>query len=241
MALPPVITYGGRPISEGVDLHIEPDPRYDHTTPHRTATYGDYGGVEESDNLKARCEVEISYSNISYVINNDNSITVSGNITGGILRRTFVASSTNHQEITVRFNGQQTFHNFINTDQAGSWDLNIPHSFSVTIPPSNNPQKQYPAAIYFKNHNTGSTLPPDEWELGIEILNPNPPDYRPGAILDGNGVWQSHNRSAGDAHILTTGGTWRQLRTDNGLAAMGNPPSIRYQNAWHNQRRLGKE
>ena len=110
MALPPVITYGGRPISEGVDLHIEPDPRYDHTTPHRTATYGDYGGVGESDNLKARCEVEISYSNISYVINNDNSITVSGNITGGILRRTFVASSTNRQEITVKFNGQQTFH-----------------------------------------------------------------------------------------------------------------------------------
>ena len=242
MALPPVITYGGRPIAEGVDLHIEPDPRDDHTTPSRTATYGDYGGVNEPDNLKARCEVKIAYSNVSYTINSDNSVTVTGNITGGVLKRTYVASSTNRQEITVRFNGQQTFHTIIDTDQAGTWDLNIPHSFSVTIPPSDNPQTQYPAAIYFKNHNTGSTLPPDEWELGIEILNPNPPDYRPGCIRNSSSMWLSHNRTGGEAHILTSdSGSWREMRTEGNLTVAGNPPSIRINNKWMNQRKIGKE
>lgn len=242
MAQTPVITYGARLIQPGADLQIIPDPQTDHTTPYRTAKYGDYGGVSESANLKARCELTVSYSNINAVVNNDNSVTVTGNITGGVLTRTYVASSTNYQEITVWFNGQQVFHQTIRTDQSGSWNLNIPNSFSVTIPPSDNPQVQYPASIHFLNHNTGSTLPPDEWDLGIEILNPNPPDYRPGAIRDSNGVWQSHNRTAGDAYILTgDSGSWREMRTEGNLSVAGNPPSIRINDKWMNQRKIGRE
>lgn len=66
-------------------------------------------------------------------------------------------------------------------------------------------------------------------------------DYRPGAVLDSNSVWQSHNRTGGTAHILTGGGTWREMRTINGLEASDNPPSIRMNNKWLNQRKLGKE
>lgn len=242
MAVSPVITYGARELQPGYDLEVIPDPDTDHTTPYRTAKYGDYGGTGEPANLKARCEVTVSYTNITAVVNNDNSVTVSGNITGGVLKRTFVASSTNRQEITVWFNNQQVFYTIIDTDQAGTWDLNIPHSFSVTIPPSNNPQKAYPASIHFKNHNTQSSEPPDEWDLGIEILNPNPPDYRPGAIRDNGNIWQSHNRDNGEAHILTAdNGSWREMRTESGLTACGNIPSIRYNDKWANQRKIGKE
>lgn len=242
MAVGPEYTYDAYIINPGVDLTLTGVG-----TPHLTATYGDYGGWGESGAKKATCTISIDYADVNYAINDDNSITVTGTISGCNLVRTFVASSTNIQEITVWINDRQVFHDFIGTSQAGTWNL-IPNAadrnFSVTIAPSNNPQFQWPASIHFRNHNTQSDTsiyPPDEFYLGLGIKNPNPPDYRPGAILDGNGVWQSHNRSAGDAHILTTGGTWRQLRTDNGLAAMGNPPAIRYQDAWHNQRRLGKE
>ena len=242
MAVAPVITYGANKIQPGFDLDVTPDPRTDHTTPWRKATYGDYGGTGEPDNLKARCEVTVSYTNITAVVNNDNSVTVSGNITGGVLKRTFVASSTNRQEITVWFNNQQVFHTIIDTDQAGTWDLNIPHSFSVTVPPSDNPQVQYPASIHFKNHNTQSSEPPDEWDLGIEILNPNPPDYRPGCIRNSSSMWLSHNRTGGEAHILTSdGGAWREMRTEGNLSVAGNPPSIRINNKWMNQRKIGKE
>ena len=239
MAVGPEYKYDANILSPGVDLTLTGVG-----TPHLTATYGDYGGASEPDNKKATCTISIDYTDVNYVINNDNSITVTGTISGCYLARTFVASSTNTQEVTVWINDRQVFHDYIGTSQAGTWNL-IPNaadrSFSVTIAPSNNPQFQWPASIHYKNHNTRSSLPADEFNLGLGIKNPNPPDYRPGAILDGNGVWQSHNRSAGDAHILTTGGTWRQLRTDNGLAAMGNPPAVRYQDTWHNMRKIGKE
>jgi hypothetical protein len=239
MAVGPEYKYDANILSPGVDLTLTGVG-----TPNLTATYGDYGGAGESGNKKATCTISIDYTDVNYVINNDNSITVTGTISGCYLARTFVASSTNTQEVTVWINDRQVFHDYIGTSQAGTWNL-IPNaadrSFSVTIAPSNNPQFQWPASIHYKNHNTRSSLPADEFNLGLGIKNPNPPDYRPGAILDGNGVWQSHNRSAGDAHILTTGGTWQQLRSDNGLAAMGNPPAIRYQDAWHNQRKIGKE
>lgn len=236
MALPPEYRYDANILSPGVDLTLTGVG-----TPNLTASYGDYGGTGEPTNLKATCVISINYSNVNYTINNDNSITVTGNITGAELVRTFVASSTNSQEITVWFNDQQVFHEIIGTDDAGTWNLNIPNSFSVTIPPSNNPQFSWPASIHYLNHNTGSSLPPDEFNLGLGIKNPNPPDYRPGAILDGSSVWQSHNRSGGTSHILTGGGTWAEMRTEGGLSAYGNPPAIRYQDKWSNMREIGKE
>lgn len=66
-------------------------------------------------------------------------------------------------------------------------------------------------------------------------------DYRPGAIRDAQGVWLSHNRGNGEAHILTGGGTWREMRTSGAPVDMGNPPSIRKNNAWYNMAKLGKE
>lgn len=236
MAQPPVYKYDANLLSPGVDLTLTGVG-----TPNLTATYGDYGGVGEAITLKATCVIAINYSNVAYVINNDNSITVTGSITGAVLNRTYVASSTNHQEITVWFNDQQVFHEIINTDQAGSWNLNIPGSFSVTIPPSLNPQYQWPASIHYLNHNTGSSNPPDEFNLGLGILNPNPPDYRPGALRDSNGVWLSHNRSGGTSHILTSGSTWSEMRTLGAPTDMGTPPSIRKNNAWYNMADIGKE
>ena len=182
------------------------------------------------------CTISISYTNIQYTINDDNSITVTGEISGGVLTRTLVASSTNKQEITAWFNNQQVFYQIVDTGSSGTYDLNIPNTFSVTIPPSTNPQYSWPASIHFKNHNTGSSHAPDEFNLGLGILNPNPPDYRPGERKSGQ-QWLSHNRNGGSANVMVRG-TWTEMRTISGT---GNPPLIRRNNSWVNQSKIGVE
>ena len=237
MASGPIFTYDAKILSPGVDLTLTGQG-----TPNLTATYGDYGGGGEAGDLKARCTISINYSNIAYTINNDNSITVTGNITGAVLVRTFVRSSTNHQDVKAWFNDELTFFQNIGTSQAGTWDLNIPNSFSVTIPPSNNPQFQWPASIHYENHNDyyphGQGFPTDEFYFGLGIKNPNPPDYRPGE--DRQNSWKSHNRSGGKANILVNG-TWTEMRTNDGGAGTGNPPYIRTNGNWINQRKIGEE
>ena len=231
MAVGPTYTYNANLLSPGVDLTLTGVG-----TPNLTATYGDYGGVGEAESLKARCTISINYTNIQYTINDDNSITVTGEISGAVLTRTSVASSTNKQEITAWFNNQQVFYQIVDTGASGTYDLNIPDTFSVTIPPSTNPQYSWPASIHFKNHNTGSSHAPDEFNLGLGILNPNPPDYRPGKRKSGQ-QWVSHNRNGGSANVLVNG-AWTEMRTISGT---GNPPLIRRNNSWVNQSKIGVE
>lgn len=234
MAQAPIITYNVKEISPGYNLHVETSGSG------VTATYDDF--PTDATGVTAHCSISISYTNVQWVINNDNSITVTGEISGGVLTRTATGVSSNqNQRITAYVNGAQTFQQTVASDSSGTYDLNIPTTFTVTIPPSLNPQPEGPAAIQFKNDNTTSTAPPDEFFVGILITNPNPPDYRPGAVLDGSSVWQSHNRPGGDSHILTSGGTWREMRTINGLTAAGDPPAIRYNDKWMNMRKIGKE
>lgn len=80
----------------------------------------------------------------------------------------------------------------------------------------------------------------DECALGLEFLNDLPVDYRPGAVLDSSNLWQSHDRSSGEAHLLRSNGTWKELRTVNGHSGAGNPPSILSNGRWVNQRKIGK-
>lgn len=234
MAQAPIIRYDAHIISPGYNLQVTSSGGS------VTATYDDY--PTDASGVVAHCTLSISYTGVQWVINNDNSVTVTGNISGGTLARSATGlSSSQSQLITTKFNGSQTFSQTVATASSGTYDLNIPTSFSVTIPPSLNPQPQGPAAIEFKNDNTASTSPPDQFFLGIIITNPNPPDYRPGAILDSNSLWQSHNRSGGDAHILTSNNTWREMRTLGAPDEKGNPPSIYKSGAWYNMNKIGKE
>lgn len=237
MALPPIIQYDAHIISPGTDLTLTGVG-----TPHLTAKYGDYG-TNYTTGKKADCTLEMGYSNVQYTINNDNSITVTGE-TGyppyipGLSRVATGLAAQGDQTIKIWFNGQLVLDVVTPTGQSGVFDLNLPSTFSVTIPPSNNPQPAYPAALEFYNAVT-NTLNPDRFYFGLIITNPNPPDYRPGALYDGS-LWQSHNRSAGEAHIYT-GSTWREMRTADGGTSSDNPPSIYTGTKWVNQRKLGKE
>lgn len=115
-------------------------------------------------------------------------------------------------------------------------------TYTFTLAPGQDANR---STIYYTNdaHYSGGGqegLYDDVFRMGITFKNILPADYRPGATLDSSSVWQSHERTGGKAHILTSGGAWREMRTVDGLTASDNPPSI-YTTKWMNQRKLGKE
>lgn len=117
----------------------------------------------------------------------------------------------------------------------GSWSFQIDTTFTVTL--DGTPTQ--PILIWNSSGAGSSTsyswLTHQVWLSLVDL------DYRPGAIRDNNAVWQSHNRADGDAHILVSGGTWSEMRTIGAPNEKGNPPSIRKNNLWFNQARIGKE
>lgn len=115
-------------------------------------------------------------------------------------------------------------------------------TYTFTLAPGQDANR---STVHYTNdaHYTGGGqegLYDDVFRMGITFKNILPADYRPGATLDSSSIWQSHERTGGKAHILTSGGTWREMRTNNGLVESDNPPSI-YTTKWMNQRLIGKE
>ena len=96
-------------------------------------------------------------------------------------------------------------------------------------------------SMFFFNKTVGAQSAGDRLNMGVKFVNILPPDYRPGATLDSNRLWQSHNREAGKAHILGANGKYIEMRTIAGLEDSDNSPSIRVNDKWFNQRKIGKE
>lgn len=136
--------------------------------------------------------------------------------------------------VLARYNNQ----NFTTYGTVAS-DIDL-GTVTFTLAPGQNANR---STVHYTNdaHYTGGGqegLYDDVFRMGITFRNILPADYRPGATL--NSVWLSHDRTGGKAHILTSGGTWREMRTNNGLTESDNPPSIRT-TKWMNQRKIGKE
>lgn len=116
-------------------------------------------------------------------------------------------------------------------------------TYTFTLAPGQDANR---STVHYTNdaHYTGGSqegLYDDVFRMGVTFKNILPADYRPGATLDSSSVWQSHERTGGKAHILTSGGTWLEMRTVDAPTGLGNPPSIRKNNAWYNMAKLGKE
>lgn len=113
--------------------------------------------------------------------------------------------------------------------QLGSYQLTgncqLRFLYYMTVAPA--PSASFPNAFPNSSYSSQSQVPVD-----IEV------DYRPGAILDG--VWKSHNRSAGTAHIYD-GTKWVEMKTSDGHSASENPPSINDGTKWVNQNKIGQE
>lgn len=228
----PTINYDLQIVHGGADLRVEGAG-----TPNITALYTD---ITATSRVLANCRLNIQYSNVQWSINNDNSVTITGDITSDILVRNGVAQPYTgiFYDIWTKFDGDTTFSTRVLAESSGTYDLNLPASFSITVPPQSTSTA---ASIHFFSKAAGYSYDPDEFTLGLIVTNPNLPDYRPGAIRDSNGVWQSHNRNGGEVHVRNANGVWVEERTMSGGESCGNPPSIRKSDKWFNQRKLGKE
>lgn len=226
----PIIDYDVDVIHAGANLRVEGEG-----TPNITAVYDD---VTSASVILATCRVNIQYSNVQWTLNNDNSVTVTGNITSAVLTRTRVYQGSNSimYNIWADFNGERKFSTTVIGASSGTYDLNFPSSFSITIPPQSTSTA---ASVHYYSRWTGGTYDPDEFTVGLIVTNPNLPDYRPGKIWNGS-AWVSHNRSAGFEKINTSPSTTREMRTQDGGEGTGNPPTI-YNSAWKNQRKIGNE
>ena len=137
--------------------------------------------------------------------------------------------------VLARYNNQ----NFATyTTVASNVDLG---TVTFTLAPGQNANR---STVHYTNdaHFTGGGqegLYDDVFRMGITFKNILPADYRPGATL--NSVWLSHDRTGGSAHILTSGGTRSEMRTVGSPTELGNPPSIRKNNAWYNMAKIGKQ
>lgn len=116
-------------------------------------------------------------------------------------------------------------------------------TFTIDLPPGQTSSTH--GALYYRSNvcgHDGDTPPSiyvDEYWLGINFRNVLPPDYRPGDTYN-NGNWYSHNRNAGWAGVWD-GNSFKEMRTLNGGVGSDNPPFIKHDSGWKNQRKVGLE
>ena len=222
----PVITYDKNIQQGGVDLSVTS------VSNGVDVTYGDWTKQNGtgSNTKKSNVTFNVRYTGISHVLNSDNSITVNLTLTVGTFTRTVVATDYNRNVHVRGWIDGQVYWDFTEPIITASSHAGHSRSFSVTVPPLGT---SWLASVHFLNDMIEES-PDDEFDVGMRIYNPNPPDYRPGQHLV-SGAWQSHNRSAGKANIMRTG-SWATMRT---ITGSGDPPLIRKSGAWVNQAKIG--
>lgn len=185
--------------------------------------------IDEHNNMNVTVHTVID--SISRAAYQGNPNSCASNIVTDIIIRRYSGGS-----VLARYNNQ----NFTTYGTvASNIDLG---TYTFTLAPGQDANR---STVHYTNdaHFTGGGqegLYDDVFRMGITFKNILPADYRPGATLDSSSIWQSHERTGGKAHILTSGGTWREMRTNSGLVESDNPPSI-YTTKWMNQRLIGKE
>lgn len=109
-------------------------------------------------------------------------------------------------------------------------------NFSFTLAPGESLQR---SSLYLHNQAIGLSSYDDIW-FGVLFLNDLPKETVPHAVRDSSGVWLSHNREGGDLR-LWNGSRWTDnLKTVDGPAELGDPPSVyRNDSKWYNGRTFG--
>lgn len=132
----------------------------------------------------------------------------------------------------------------VNAAASGSYANNVDlGTFTIDLPPGQETTTH--GAVYYRSNicgHDGDTPPSiyvDEYWLGINFRNVLPRDYRAGSTYD-NGNWYSHDRSAGWAGVWD-GNSFKEMRTYDGGVGSDNPPLIKHDSGWKNQRKVGLE
>ena len=235
------------PLSHGVD----PDDQTWHTTTSETGSqtatywYRDanvmVGGVYNDAN-SSRVNVSITESwTVSFDNNNLMTVTVDTTI-NSIVRLDAVGSNTDTPGRRLdfyRYQGGTLLQTFTDTQVATPHTISngftLP-SYTFTLAPG---QSLSQNSLFLHNEVIGGASW-DEINLGVELLNPQPANYRPGEVWNSS-AWLSHNRSGGSANIRTNSSSWQEMRTHGNGVAENDPPLIRYSDGWKTQRLIGQE
>lgn len=189
------------------------------------------------------CAYENVVGSISVVSarNNDNSINVT--LTKTITSTNYSVSKPGEQVVGATFTGgsfnaDTVYSTHTKADGEAVGDSFTVHTetrtepVSLTVAASTNSSETVFASMRESATNT------KVWR-DVRVVNTLPPDYRPGQRLI-SGTWQSHNRNGGMCHRRVNG-QWVEMRTENGGVGTGNPPLIRRNNTWVNQKKIGQE
>lgn len=134
---------------------------------------------------------------------------------------------------------------FLNLDiaTAGTIGSNIAlPSYTITLAPGENLSKYSLYVISCLPGHEGDSLPSvnvDAMQMGIEIKNIAPKDYRPGATWNGSN-FMSHNRSGGVCNYWS-GTDWVEMRTFGYPDGKGNPPLLYRDDDWFDMGKIGQE
>lgn len=200
-----------------------------------------------NDNNSSRVDVSITDS-WTCSIDSRNNLTVSvHSVINSIVRGDIRGNPNACGTIMVRIHLKRTAggsdvavypndHEWMNMNFSGTIASNVDlGTYTFTLAPG---QELSRGTVYL--YNDAQTGYDDEFEMGISFKNILPADYRPGAILSNN-QWLSHNRSAGECHVLGPSNAWLEMRTDGSPTEKGNPPSIRKNDSWFNMAETGLE
>lgn len=234
-------------LSHGVD----PDDQSWHDTNSETGTqsatywYRDANvmvGGTYSDSNSSRVNIVVSQSwTVDFDSRNNMMVTID-TVVNSITRLDAVGSNTDTPGRTLNFyhySGGPLLQSITDTQVATPHTISNGFALSTytfTIAPGQGLSRN---SLFLHNEVVGGASW-DDINLGIEFLNLQPADYRPGETWDG-AVWESHNRNGGAAAIRSAGGLWQEMRTIAGGEDSGNPPTIRHGDSWKNMRLIGRE
>lgn len=214
----------------------------------QTYTYS-YRDSDHMDNNNST-EVEVTIRDVWTVsINNRNIMTV--NVTTTLVSAVRIKhgsiTNANRRIWLRRSSGGTDFAPFPLIDNATTAhtiasNVNL-GTYTFTLQPGENAER---STVWWRSTMVGhesQALPniyTDILGIGIRFKNILPADYVPGATWNGT-KWLSHNRTGGTADIRNNSNAWVQMRTYDGGVGTDNPPYIRHQSAWKNQRLIGEE
>lgn len=208
-----------------------------------TATYYYHDSPNSSDSNSTKVKVTVTDSwTAQFDKKNNLKVTVSTSI-GKIERADSSWSgeaATYHIQIR-RSKGNKIEYDVLDQGNSNHIVLAHPHHMSYwtfTIPPGGTNSA---SSLYYRNSYKGhenDKLPTnyaDVMAMGVKFTNLAPKDYRPGDRKIG--TWKSHNREVGKAQRKG----YAELRSSDGGEASDNPPSIKKDDTWLNQKKIGEE
>lgn len=226
-------------INGAVDLNVQATGAVGLNS-HLSMVYGDWSLPSDNGSMVKRSQVSA-----------DVDVTISNQRNAGNGAITFNVSTRYHNFRRILLNDQPvilpyTIHIYGSQERADekfttSGDIqssaeypDVSFNYDVTVPALGT---VYVGLGRYWN-DIGRTDVDDEFSGGLDVYNPNPPDYRPGSRMI-NGVAWSHNRNDGKCERWADGAY--EMRTIDGHNQSGNPPEIWVNGSAANQLKLDKE